>query len=380
MIVAMIMVVVASVLRTMNRASLPVGPAGVRAMVGLGVVYTALGAIGLRALEARGDRPRLLAGIGVTAALAILAVPLSHGEAWFMVMPVLTLAILYMSRPWSRATISLMCAVVAAGVVVYSRLPPIQVLQDVITHGSALAFVIVFSHITRRHHEARVVNEELARELAEANARLRELAREAHDLATTRERNRIAREIHDGLGHYLTVVFVQLEAADKLLAKDPDRAKASIAKARELTHEGLDEVRRAVAVLRETGSPRRTLLEGLEELASASREAGLDTRLVVQGEPRQLAEPTAFTLYRAAQEALTNVSRHASAHHVKVELAFDVEDAVALRVEDDGVGSDRADGGFGLVGLRERAELVGGEVRIRTARGQGFALELRVPG
>jgi signal transduction histidine kinase len=380
MIVAMIMVVVASVLRTNNRASVPVGPASMGAMMALGAVYTALGAIGLRAAEGRGDRTLLLAGIGVIGALAIVAVPLSHGEAWFMAMPVLTLAILFLPRAWSRATITLMGTVIAAGVVVYSNLPPIQVLQDIITHGSALAFVVVFSHMTRRHHEARVVNEELARELAEANARLRELAREAHDLATTRERNRIAREIHDGLGHYLTVVFVQLEAAEKLLAKDPERAKASIAKARELTHEGLDEVRRAVAVLRETGSPRRTLVEGLEELASASREAGLDTRLVVQGEPRPLAEPTAFTLYRAAQEALTNVSRHASAHHVRVELAFDAEDAVALRVEDDGVGSDRAEGGFGLVGLRERAELVGGEVRIRTARGQGFALELRVPG
>jgi signal transduction histidine kinase len=229
-------------------------------------------------------------------------------------------------------------------------------------------------------HQARLHIEELAAELRQANARLREHAVEAHDLATMKERTRIAREIHDGLGHYLTVVFVQLEAAEKLASKDPEKSLAAIAKARKLTHDGLDEVRRAVSVLRETSAADGKLLGSLEALASASRENGVEASLVVHGEPRPMSEASSLTLYRAAQEALTNVSRHARARAVKMELDFQGRGGIALRVEDDGVGSDAADGGFGLVGMRERVELCGGKMEIRTARGQGFTLELTVPG
>ncbi len=223
--------------------------------------------------------------------------------------------------------------------------------------------------------------ERLAGALASSNEKLREHAAQAEELATTKERNRIAREIHDGLGHYLTVVFVQLEAAEKLFAKDPARSVAAIAKARKLTHEGLDEVRRAVSVLRGSGPVGSTLLANLKELATASTEAGLDTRFLVHGAPRPLAEPTELTLYRAAQEALTNVTRHAKARTVKV-------DPPLHRARHRGAprrgrrGGERPRRGRlpGLVGLRERADLVGGRVAIETARGRGFAIELRVPG
>jgi signal transduction histidine kinase len=296
-----------------------------------------------------------------------------------MVLPVVTTAILFMPRTRSVLVIAWMGALVlAAGVL--SSISTVQAAQEIITHASAFAFVVVFSQMALRAHEARLRIEELAAELGGANERLREHAVEAHDLATTEERNRIAREIHDGLGHCLTVVFVQLEAAEKLFSKDPTQSRAAIAKARKLTHEGLDEVRRAVCVLRETSASNGKLLGSLEELASASRENGLDASLVVHGDPRPLPEATAFTLYRAAQEALTNVSRHAKARAVKMELDFQGADGIALRVEDDGVGSEGAEGGFGLIGMRERVELVGGSMAIRTARGQGFALELTVPG
>jgi signal transduction histidine kinase len=379
-VVALVMVVVASLLRTFTRAYDAVGPERGAATAALSAAYVLVGAVGLYRAEHRGNRRGLLAYLYTLIVLALLVVPLSNGEAWFMVLPVVTLSVLFLSPARGTGVIALMAAAVVAGEAVFAGGPARHVVQELVTHASAFAFVVVFSRMALQQHQARSRIEQLVGELGEANERLREHAAQAHDLATTKERNRIAREIHDGLGHYLTVVFVQLEAAEKLFAKDPARALQAIAKARKLTHEGLDEVRRAVSVLRGSAPAGRTLLQSLEALANAATEGGVDTRLVVHGDPRPLAEPTEFTLYRAAQEALTNVSRHARAKNVKLELEFVEPESVALRVEDDGIGSDRAEGGFGLVGLRERAELVGGKLTIKTARAKGFAIELRVPG
>jgi signal transduction histidine kinase len=87
-----------------------------------------------------------------------------------------------------------------------------------------------------------------------------------------------------------------------------------------------------------------------------------------------------FTLYRAAQEALTNVRRHAQASNIRIQLAFAESELIRLRIEDDGVGADQPRAGFGLVGLRERAEMCGGSVSVSAARGRGFALEVELPG
>jgi signal transduction histidine kinase len=379
-VVAMTMVVVASIVRTSLRTHDALGPWEMAALSVIAAAYLLTGAVGMCRAEGRGDRSRLLSLLGVMVALASAAVPLSRGGAWLMVLPVVTLSILYLSSAGAAGVTALVAAVVVGSQVAFSGAPARRMVQELVAYSSAFAFVIVFSRMALREHQARARIEQLAGELGGANQRLREHAAQAYDLATTKERNRIAREIHDGLGHYLTVVFVQLEAAEKLFAKDPPRALAAIAKARKLTHEGLDEVRRAVSVLRGSGPAGRTLLESLEALARASTEGGVETRLVVRGAPRPLAEPTEFTIYRAAQEALTNVSRHARAKNAKLELCFASQGSVALLVSDDGIGSDRAEGGFGLVGLRERAELVGGQVTIKTARAKGFSIELKVPG
>jgi len=93
-----------------------------------------------------------------------------------------------------------------------------------------------------------------------------------------------------------------------------------------------------------------------------------------------LPEPIEITLYRAAQEALTNVRRHARASRLDIELAFAAGGGIRLRVEDDGVGADQVDPGFGLLGLRERAESVGGRMTVQSVRGRGFTLEMELPG
>jgi signal transduction histidine kinase len=255
---------------------------------------------------------------------------------------------------------------------------------DVVKHFTAFAsitaFVIVFSRMMLDHHRARADLERLAGQLGEANQLLRGHAADVEELATTRERNRIAREIHDGLGHFLTVVHVQLEAALAMLRRDPDKAQSALTKAQELTREGLGEIRRSVAVLRGSGSGERALLESIRKLAGECVAQGIEAEVKFSGTERRLAESVETTLYRTAQEALTNVRRHARATRLTIELAFTPQDRVKLSVADDGVGTDGECHGFGLLGLRERAALVGGTLSIRTERGCGFTLEMEVPG
>jgi signal transduction histidine kinase len=208
---------------------------------------------------------------------------------------------------------------------------------------------------------------------------LREYAAQAEDVATVKERNRLAREIHDSLGHYLTVINVQIGAARTVMENDPARAIDALGKAQALTQEGLIDVRRSVSALRsapESGPLSKTVAGLLEEY----RAGGIAATLVVNGAPRPLAPQAELTLYRAAQEGLTNARKHARATHLQVTLDYGNADKVRLVVEDDGSGSDDIGGGYGLLGVRERAQLLGGAVSIRTMPGQGFALEVEVPG
>jgi signal transduction histidine kinase len=107
--------------------------------------------------------------------------------------------------------------------------------------------------------------------------------------------------------------------------------------------------------------------------------AGMNVRLDVAGIVHPLTPQAELTIYRAAQEALTNVGKHANATKVGITLGYGDEDSVRLRVADDGVGSAESQGGFGLLGVRERVQLLGGEVHVHTEVGGGFALEVELP-
>jgi signal transduction histidine kinase len=228
-----------------------------------------------------------------------------------------------------------------------------------------------------------LVREQRAREqLAEAHAQLRGYAAQAEQLATTQERNRLARDIHDGLGHHLTVVQMQLQAARAVLGSNTTRSGALLAKAQRQVEEALAEVRRSVSALREPGVA-RPLPEGLEGLTAESSAAGLPTALEVVGDVRTVAAEVDEALYRTAQEGLTNVRKHAAA--TRAWLMLDYRDAamVALEVRDDGSGAEPDAGaalGFGLRGLRERAARLGGRLSVDAAPGHGLTLRVEVPG
>ena len=237
---------------------------------------------------------------------------------------------------------------------------------------AAAVFTAVVTELLRREQRARA-------ELAEANLRLRGYAAQAEELATTQERNRLARDIHDGLGHHLTVVQMQVQAARAVLSSDPAKADAVLAKAQQQSTEALAEVRRSVATLREarTAPPLDEALKALAEDASA---VGVPTELHVTGTVRPLGTDAEESLFRAAQEGLTNVRKHAAAQRARLVLDYRDDGTVRLEVCDDGRGMAVSGDGFGLVGLRERAERLGGSVDVESAPGHGTTLRVAVPG
>ena len=255
-----------------------------------------------------------------------------------------------------------------------------QALLSGIGYTSAIVFVAAFSQVYVSEQRSRLEIQRLADALERANQRLRKLAVAADELATTKERNRLAREIHDSLGHYLTVVNVQLEAARSVFERDPEAALSALTKAQSLTKEGLSEVRRSVAALRASPLEGRPLTEAITDLLIECQSAGLVAELHLTGQALPLPSQVEHTLYRAAQECLSNTRRHARASSVDVTLNYQPTQ-VKLEVLDNGVGFNllQDQEGYGLAGLRERLLLLNGDLLIQSTRGEGTRVEISIP-
>lgn len=245
-------------------------------------------------------------------------------------------------------------------------------LREGATFLTALVFLYVQSRAIREAERARAA-------LAVANQQLRAYAAQREELATERERNRIAREIHDGLGHYLTTIHMQIQAARATLDRDRPRAEQTLARAQGMAHEALDDVRRSVAALR-LGPADQQLPQTLAALADTVEAAGLPTTVTVLGDARPLGPQVTQALYRAAQEGLTNAQKHATAQHATLTLDYRDPAVVHLSICDNGQGARATDGGFGLIGLRERVQQLGGQLCIDTAPGAGLTLTVEVAG
>ncbi len=228
--------------------------------------------------------------------------------------------------------------------------------------------------------------ENLERSRAALESSLAERSRRSRELGVAEERNRLAREIHDTLAQGLTALTLQLEMADALLEQDARRTRSSIQRALQLARESLQEARRSVLDLRAAPLDGQSLPDALQRLGEAF---GLenDVECVVRNEgvTERLPARLEAGLYRLAQEALTNVAKHAQATTVVVTLARR-DDTLSLTVEDDGVGFDPSlpvpagpSGGFGLAGMRERATLLGGELLVHSRPGEGVRLVVRIP-
>ncbi|HET9650166.1 MAG TPA: histidine kinase, partial [Microlunatus sp.] len=324
------------------------------AAIVLAGLYSVIAIVGFRLVE---TRPRLVA-------VGYVAVQLLLGFAVFDV-----------AGAGVGATLLLLVLVIQAvlllpirGAVVVALLIPLvhvgmglaEGLREMASMTVAVGFAFVLAALHLREQQSKA-------DLAEANQRLRAYADQTEALATQTERTRVAREIHDGLGHHLTVVQMQIRAARSMLVEDRTRAEALLDGAEHQARAALAEVRRSVAALREPWED-RPLAQAIEKLGSESATAGLPTVVEVLGTARPLNPQTARVVYRAAQEGLTNARRHSGAESARVVLDYTMDTVVHLSVEDDGVGlppeddpsragvNHRPTSGYGLVGVRERVE------------------------
>lgn len=237
--------------------------------------------------------------------------------------------------------------------------------DSVLAFLSALSGILAFSFLGRV-----IVSEEKAR------GQVARYARQVEELSIMRERTRIARELHDSLGHYLTAINMQAQAAQAVMTLSPQQAGEALAHIRTLAREGLQEVRKSIEAMRIQPLENRSLHEALRMLVTDNQQGSLTIDYVVQGTPFSAAPEVEMTFYRIAQEALTNIHRHAQAQSATVTLVYrDQPKGIRICIEDTGIGAAQTRGGFGLLGLQERVHLLGGVMRTRTAPGEGFAIE-----
>jgi signal transduction histidine kinase len=254
-----------------------------------------------------------------------------------------------------------------------------EALAMLLPYGGGFAFFAAISTALIQQQKDRQRAEQLLAELEDAHRQLRSYAAQVETLAVAEERNRLAREIHDSLGHYLTAITMQLEAAGELIAEQPERAAESIAKAEEMARESLTEVRRSVAALRASPVDTMALGDAIGELVQNLHDGGIATTFTIKGKSRSLPIQTKTALYRAAQEGLTNVRKHANASAVEIKLTYEPE-WVTLTIADNGTGQRGEESeGFGLLGLRERVTLLGGSLEAGNRPEGGFRLHAIVP-
>jgi signal transduction histidine kinase len=211
--------------------------------------------------------------------------------------------------------------------------------------------------------------------------------------AVVRERSRIAREMHDVVAHSMSVIAVQAAAGREIARHDPDKAAQVFERIESVGREALAELRRMLGVLRETGEERTSLAPqpGIGDIAAAveqSSASGVTTKLVIDGAQRALAPGIELAAFRIVQEALTNVRKHAGASAaVTVHIAYEPQQ-IMIEVIDDGRGAvtslsrsslSRSGGGHGLIGMRERVEIYGGELTSGPRPGGGFVVRAVLP-
>ncbi len=248
-------------------------------------------------------------------------------------------------------------------------------------YGAGFVFFAAFAYQTAMAEAAREESKRLLTELQETHQQLKAYAAQSEALAVSEERNRLAREMHDTLGHRLTVAAVQLEGAQRLIDAEPARAEEMVGTSREQVRGALGELRAVVATLRSPLEADLGLRTALERMAGGFEQAtGITVHLMLTPDLPDLPETHRLALYRTAQEALTNIQKHARASDAWLQLTRQ-DGNILLLVRDNGQGIGDPNGGlgFGLRGLRERAAHLGGDMLIEGRAGGGTQISIRLP-
>ncbi len=277
-----------------------------------------------------------------------------------------------------RETVAAMCMVLAAFTVVVAGSPSEQ-MSDLALVVPGIAAALAVGLAVRK----------LGFETDTLTAHAAELERsrdESARAAVAAERARIARELHDVIGHSISVMGVQAGAVRRVLAPEQEREREALLGVERVGRDAVTEMRRLLGFLRpaegtDQGSAPTPTLERLDDLVSEMRLAGLDVDLVIDGELNGLSAGRDLAAFRILQEALTNALKHAPGSRVQATLRR-TPDELLIEVENDGgsgPANGSADGGYGLVGMRERVALYGGTIEAGRRPGRGYAVVARLP-
>lgn len=262
---------------------------------------------------------------------------------------------------------------------------------------SMTGLMMLFQHLTGERFERNRLVKQLAqrnRELEDAHRQLAQAAVQGQELAVLRERTRLAREMHDTIGHALVLISVKLEAAQRLRERDPERSNQEMESTKQIARETMTALRASIADLRSPTLERERLSQAFNRtVRELAQRTGLHVTSLFQVNLDLLPEAVAEILWKVSQEAFTNIEKHARASQVHVQISQQDENLL-LVIHDDGVGfpqitfSPQSDGGlvdnqlpehYGLRGMRERAEALGGHLTLCSGKEQGTTIEIALP-
>jgi signal transduction histidine kinase len=352
----------------------PVGsglPAGTLALgYGLALLHTL-------PLAARRWLPGAVLALSVASGLAVAAL----GVPPVVLGPAILVAVYSVAAYGGRWVSLAGLAAAELGSVAVQLTPGRVQAPTVVSNGLAIAAAWLLGHFVgvRRAYTAR-----LERTAESERARV-ELARRA----VAEERLRLARELHDVVAHSISVIAVQSGVGAHVAKTQPEEAAKALAAIEATSRAALTELRRLLGVLRQEGEPQGSLapvpgLADLDALLAEVAKAGLAVRLRVEGTPSQLPAGVDLSAYRIVQEALTNVVKHAGPARAQVTIGYHAQD-VTVEVTDDGqgvtapTGDGQARVGHGLIGMRERVAVFGGDLEAGPGPGSGFRVAARLP-
>lgn len=249
-----------------------------------------------------------------------------------------------------------------------------------------IVFCAVVGGLIRKLHLAReTVAEQYKllskshRELSDVHEQFRSYSKQVEDLTVIRERNQIAREIHDTVGHKMTALIVQLQLSQELMKVDLEKSKETIKKCEELSREALNEIRTSVRTLREDEGIQTTFLVNLQNvLKEFSQMTDIQASLDINGDLTMAPTSLQPTIIRIIQESLTNSKKHGKATQCQVSLNCR-EDFIEVNIDDNGTGVSEVKPSFGLINMRERVIEHGGSIQYESKAGKGFRVKVELP-
>lgn len=268
---------------------------------------------------------------------------------------------------------------------------------QVLTLFSITGLFMLFQRLVGERFERNSLVIQLAQrntELEEAHRQLAQSVAQEQELAVLRERTRLAREMHDTIGHALVLISVKLEAAQRLRERDPERCDRELESTKQIARETMTALRASIADLRSPALEHEQISEAISRAArELAQRTGLHVICTIQADINHLPEATGETLWKVSQEALTNIEKHAQASQVQVQINRQ-DGNLLLHIHDDGIGLPPAlsqpqqdgsiayngsNGHYGLRGIHERVEAVGGHLTLHSGKEQGTTIEVELP-